>query len=255
MSEIRRYYYLKLKESFFNSEAMVILESMQDGLIYSNLLLKMYLMSLKNNGVLLLNGRIPHTPQTIATCTRHQTGTVERALKVFLELGLVEVLSDGAFYMSDIQLLIGQSSTEGERKKRERQRLREQNLLLPAKADICPPIEGVDICPPILEIEKEIEIKTEKERESETGQTAPAAFGRYKNVFLTEAERSALQAELPEKWEHYIERLSGYMESTGKSYRNHAATIRRWAEKDRTDKTGGTNRSIPDYSCKEGESL
>ena len=42
MSDNRKYYYLKLKENFYNSETMVILESMQDGLLYSNLLLKMY---------------------------------------------------------------------------------------------------------------------------------------------------------------------------------------------------------------------
>ena len=84
MTENRRYYYLKLKEYFFNSETMMILESMQDGLLYSNLLLKMYLMSLKSGGILLLGDHFPHTPQTIATCTRHQIGTVERGLKIFL---------------------------------------------------------------------------------------------------------------------------------------------------------------------------
>lgn len=129
MAENRRYYYLKLKENFYSSETMVILESMQDGLLYSNLLLKMYLMSLKSSGVLMLNDHLPHTPQTIATYTWHQVGTVERALKVFLEFGLVEILTDGAYYMADIQLLIGQSSTEGERKKRERTRLQRQKLL------------------------------------------------------------------------------------------------------------------------------
>ena len=121
-------------------------------------------MSLKNNGVLMLTDRKPHTPQTIATCTRHQVGTVERALRVFIEFGLVEVLNDGAFYMSDIQLLIGQSSTEGERKRRERLRLQEQNLL-PARTDICPTISEVDKCLPILEIKKEIDIESEKERD------------------------------------------------------------------------------------------
>ncbi len=54
---------------------------------------------------------------------------MERALKVFLEFGLVEILTDGAYYMADIQLLIGQSSTEGERKKKERMRLKRQKLL------------------------------------------------------------------------------------------------------------------------------
>ena len=45
---------MKLKENFFTDAKMVILESMQDGLLYSNLLLKMYLMSLKYNGILML---------------------------------------------------------------------------------------------------------------------------------------------------------------------------------------------------------
>ena len=147
MAENRRFYYLKLKEGFYNSETMVVLESMPDGLLFSNLLLKMYLMSLKSGGILMLNEHLPHTIQTIATFTRHQIGTVERAIKVFMEFGLVEVLNDGAFYMTDIQLLIGQSSTEGERKKRERSRLKRQNLMPSGNVEICPPNDPVDKCP------------------------------------------------------------------------------------------------------------
>lgn len=139
MSENKKYYYMKLKENFFSSERMVVLETMPDGILYSNLLLKMYLMSLKHNGVLLLHENLPHTPQTIATFTRHQIGTVERALQIFLKLGFVELLTDGAYYMPDIQLLVGRSSTEAERKRRERLRLQAQKLLSNSKADICPP--------------------------------------------------------------------------------------------------------------------
>ena len=77
----------------------------------------------------------------------------------------------------------------------------------------------------------------------------PPARGRYENVFLTEAEVAELQADFPTVWQEYIERLSEYMASTGKTYKSHAATIRRWAKEDR--RKGG----ISDYSCKEGESL
>ena len=98
MSENRKYYYMKLKENFFTDAKMIILESMQDGLLYSNLLLKLYLMSLKYNGILMLNDHLPHTPQTIATFIRHQIGTVERAIKVFLEFDFVEILTDGSYY-------------------------------------------------------------------------------------------------------------------------------------------------------------
>ena len=230
MAENRRFYYLKLKENFYNSETMVVLESMPDGLLYSNLLLKMYLMSLKSGGILMLNEHLPHTVQTIATFTRHQIGTVERAIKVFMEFGLVEVLTDGAFYMADIQLLIGQSSTEGERKKRERSRLQRQKLLPSGKVDICPPIDPVDKCPPILEIrDKEYRDKSLENREGERART----LGRYQNVFLSAGELSELQADFPTVWQEYIERLSEYMASTGKQYQSHAATIRRWIADDR----------------------
>ena len=241
MSDNRKYYYLKLKENFYNSETMVILESMQDGLLYSNLLLKMYLMSLKSGGILMLNDRLPHTPQTIATFTRHQVGTVERALKVFLEFGLVEILTDGAYYMADIQLLIGQSSTEGERKKKERMRLKRQKLLPSGGADICPP-ENRD---------KRLDIR-DKSIENREGESA-RAYGRYQNVFLTDEELADLQASFPTVWGQYIEKLSEYIASTGKRYQSHAATIRRWASEDARKAAPPTRNR--DYSVKEDETV
>ena len=250
MTENRRYYYLKLKEYFFNSEPMMILESMQDGLLYSNLLLKMYLMSLKSGGILLLGDHFPHTPQTIATCTRHQIGTVERGLQIFLKLGLVEILTDGAYYMTDIQLLIGQSSTEGERKKRERSRLKRQNLLPVGGVDICP-TTPVDKCPPILERDKEIELDTDRELDGE--QNAPATFGRYQNVFLSAGELNELQADFPTVWQEYIERLSEYMASTGRTYKSHVATIRHWIADDRRKAAPAVRDR--DYSVSEGDTV
>ena len=252
MADNRKYYYLKLKESYFDDDAIVLLESMQDGVIYSNILLKLYLKSLKNGGKLQLDENIPYTAQMIATITRQQVGTVERALKIFMKLGLVEPLPSGALYMSNIELLIGQSSTEGERKRRARLALQEQKALPKAGADKCPPYQA-DICPPEIEIEKEIDIELEKERELETGHPAPAAYGIYSNVFLSDTELSELQAELPGKWEFYIDRLSGYIASTGKQYRNHAATIRRWAADDTAK--AAPKQGIPDYTYKEGQSL
>lgn len=248
MADNRKYYYLKLKENFYNSETMVILESMQDGLLYSNLLLKMYLMSLKSGGILMLNDHLPHTPQTIATFTRHQVGTVERALKVFLEFGLVEILTDGAYYMTDIQLLIGQSSTEGERKKKERMRLKRQKLLPSGGADICPPYSQGDICPPEIR-DKRLDIRDKENREC----VGTPAYGRYQNVFLTDDELTELQKELPALWQTYVDRLSEYMASTGKQYQNHAATIRRWAAEDR--KKAATQTRNRDYSVREGETV
>ena len=247
MSDNRKYYYLKLKESYFDDDAIVLLESMQDGMLYSNILLKLYLKSLKYGGTLQLDENIPYTAQMIATITRQQVGTVERALQIFMKLGLVEPLDNGALYMSNIELFIGQSSTEGERKRRARMKISEQKRLSGQVSEA-----KADICPPEIEIKKEIDIELEKEGELK-GQAIARSYGRYENEFLTDTELSELQAELPEKWAYYIERLSGYIASTGKKYKNHAATIRRWAADDTAK--AAPKQGIPEYTCKEGESL
>ena len=254
MADNRKYYYLKLKENFFDSDSIVLLEDMKDGILYSNILLKLYLKSLKNGGKLQLDENIPYTAQMIATITRQQVGTVERALQIFMKLGLVEPLQNGALYMSNIELLIGQSSTEGERKRRARLALQEQKALPKAGADKCPPYQA-DICPPEIEIKKEIDIEIEKERELKPGRAAPASYGRYENVILTDKEFSELKAELPDKWEYYIDRLSCHIASTGKQYHSHAATIYKWAQEDAAKGKAAPKQGIPDYSCKEGESL
>ena len=248
MSDNRKYYYLKLKENYFDEDAIVLLESMQDGILYSNILLKLYLKSLKNGGKLQLDENIPYTAQMIATITRQQVGTVERALQIFMKLGLVEPLQNGALYMSNIELLIGQSSTEGERKKKERMRLKRQKLLPSGGADICPPYSQGDICPPEIR-DKRLDIRDKENREC----VGTPAYGRYQNVFLTDDELTELQKELPALWQTYVDRLSEYMASTGKQYQNHAATIRRWAAEDR--KKAATQTRNRDYSVREGETV
>ena len=57
-------------------------------------------------------------------------------------------------------------------------------------------------------------------------------YGFYKNVLLTDEDYAKLQEEFPHDYTERIERLSEYMASHGKSYKNHLATIRNWARKD-----------------------
>lgn len=158
MADNKKYYYLKLKENFFDSDTLVILESQKDGYLYSNILLKMYLKSLKNDGRLAFNNLIPYNIEMLATLTRHQVGTVERALKMFETLGLIEVLDNGVIYMADIQNFIGTGSSEAERKREYRKRINEERTKLIENVGQCP-----DKRPP--EIEKELEKELELEKD------------------------------------------------------------------------------------------
>lgn len=115
MTDNKKYYYLKLKDNFFDTDEIIVLESMQDGYLYSNILLKLYLRSLKYDGRLMFNEKIPFNSKMLAQVTRHSVGVIEKAMNIFQKLGLVEVLDNGAIYMSDIQNFIGKSTTEADR--------------------------------------------------------------------------------------------------------------------------------------------
>ena len=100
-----------------------------------------------------------------------------------------------------------------------------------------------------IQMYDQLEIKESKE----TGHPAPAAYGRYHNVILSDTELDGLKTELPGKWEYYIDRLSCHIASSGRKYKSHAATIFKWAQEDAAKKA--PKKGIPDYTCKEGESL
>ena len=154
MSDNKKYYYLKLRENFFDNDDVAILESMPDGILYSNILLKLYLRSLKNNGKLMFNDRIPYNAQMLSTITRQPVAVVEKSVGIFKEMGLIEVLDNGAIYMLDIQNFIGSSNTEADRKREYRRKIaleKGQKLLGHSSGHLS------DEQAPEIEIEKDID--------------------------------------------------------------------------------------------------
>ena len=191
-------YYLKLKENFFDSDEAIILESMPDGYIYSNILLKLYLRSLKNNGLLMFNDIIPYNSQMLSTITRHQVGTIEKAISIFKDLRLIEVLDNGAIYMANIENFVGKSSSEGDRKRKRRAELSNLNLLNGQMSG-----QMSDKRPPEieLEIEKDIELKIDTDVDVELdysnqnkneNNTTATADNSLKNLFDYYQERIGL---------------------------------------------------------------
>lgn len=78
-------------------------------------------------------------------------------------------------------------------------------------------------------------------------------YGVYGNVLLSDDDYEKIMAEFPADYKQRIERLSEYMASSGKSYKNHLATIRSWARKEKPAVKSGYSHDI--YRYEEGESL
>jgi predicted phage replisome organizer len=184
MSDNKHYYYIKLKADYFDSDEMIVLESMPDGYKYSNILLKFILRSLRNEGKLMFNNKIPFNSVMLSQVTRHSVGDIEKAIKLFQDLNLIEILHNGAIYINDIQNFIGKSSTEADRKRSYRIRIDEDKKLLGHLSEECP-----EINPPELELElklnKELELENKEDKFKSFMQFKDFCIKKYKNQIIT----------------------------------------------------------------------
>ncbi len=69
-------------------------------------------------------------------------------------------------------------------------------------------------------------------------------YGLYELVLLTDEDFEKLKAEFPHDYLERINRLDEYIASTGKKYKNHLATIRAWARKDKPQSRPQASKSV-----------
>lgn len=238
MSDNKKYYYLRLKDNFFDSDELKILESMKDGYLYSNILLKLYLRSLKNDGKLVVNDRIPYNAEMLASVTGHQIGTVKQALSIFKDLGLIDVLENGAIYMLDIQNFIGKGSSEADRKREYRQRIETDRTNVQTNLR-----QISEKSPPEIEIELEKDIKIEKEIHSSAKSTTTKRK-RFEKPTLSEIKAYCIERNNNVDAQHFFD----YYESNGwkvgkNSMKNWQAAVRTWEKNSYTNTTKQTKKT------------
>ena len=243
MSDNKKYYYLRLKDNFFDSDELKILESMKDGYLYSNILLKLYLRSLKNDGKLVVNDRIPYNAEMLASVTGHQIGTVKQALSIFKDLGLIDVLENGAIYMLDIQNFIGKGSSEADRKREYRQRIETDRTNVQTNLR-----QISEKSPPEIEIELEKDIEIEKELHSSAKSTTTKRK-RFEKPTLSEIKQYCIERGNKVDAQHFFD----YYESNGwkvgkNSMKNWQAAVRTWERseyrKPATTKKSNTEQTL-----------
>lgn len=136
MADNKKYYYLKLNENFFDQQKIQVLEGMKEGDTYVTILLKLYLKSLMQEGRLMLTEYVPYDPETLSAITHKPVAIIEKAIKIFMQYGFVEILDNGAIYMTDIQNFIGQSSSEADRIREYRKRINAEKAMISKKEGV-----------------------------------------------------------------------------------------------------------------------
>ena len=145
----KKYYWLKLKDDFFEQDDIRMIEQIPSGKDYVIFYLKLLCRALKDGGVLRYKGVFPYTPEMLASITNTDIDTVIPAIEKFKQLNMVEVLDDGALFMLDIQNMLGQETLAAERMRK----YRSKNSKNVTSLHQCSKMFGE------IEIEKEIDIE------------------------------------------------------------------------------------------------
>ena len=129
----KRFYWLKLKDNFFQEDAIEWLEEQQNGKEYVLFYLKLCLKSLRNNGVLVRKVGdilIPYDVAKLAEITKTNPDTVVVAMEILKKIGLVDVYQNGEIYMKCLSDLVGSESASREavKKREQRKKLKEANM-------------------------------------------------------------------------------------------------------------------------------
>lgn len=105
-----RYYWLKLQKDFFKRHDIQIVESMPNGKDYILFYLKLLCESLSHEGNLRFSDEIPYSEEMLSTITNTNVDTVRSAIKIFVQLGMMEILDDGTLFMAEVQKMVGSAA-------------------------------------------------------------------------------------------------------------------------------------------------
>lgn len=158
----KKYYWLKLKEDFFEDDTINWIEEQENGKEYCLFYLKLCLKSLKTNGILIRNvGQmlIPYDIKKLAEITNTPADTVRVAMEVFKNIGLIQILENGEIYMAQLKNMVGSETKWAEKKRLQRQKAAEQ-LPEPPNGQ-----EG-DNVPTMSDRDRERERNKEKDKET-----------------------------------------------------------------------------------------
>lgn len=247
MSNPKKYYWLKLKEDFFEETYMKALRRLPEGDKLVIIYLKLQLKNLRNEGILKYKHIMPNHLEEIALDLDEDKNIVSLAINALINLKAIELWNNDTLYLSALQSNIGKECDSAERVRRHREQ----------KALLCN--GGVtDMKQLVTNCNTEIREKREEKRENiyidqtlqcntngtSQGQPKDGVSKEKKSkekeskdiyfeaVKLTAEEYSKLVEKFGKRGaDDRIENLSLYIQSKGDKYQSHYATILHWERK------------------------
>lgn len=187
----KRYYWLKLKDDFFEQDEIKLVEMMDNGKDYIIFYMKLVLKSINTEGELRFRETIPYNEKMLATITNTNVDVVKGALNIFIELGMMEKWDDGTLFMIETRNMIGSESASAARVRRHRERqpkIENKPKALQCNSNVTSGNGEVTNCNTEIDTEKEKEKEIERDIEKDTEQEQKSKyspeFERWWNLYL-----------------------------------------------------------------------
>lgn len=127
MENVKKYYWLKLKEDFFDDKVIKYLRQLPEGPTLVIIYLKMQLKSLKTEGFLKYDGILPTCEEELALVLDEKPMLVAGAINALEKLGVVERWNNDVLYMKAMQELIGTETASAARVRKHREMKKQQD--------------------------------------------------------------------------------------------------------------------------------
>lgn len=228
--------WIKITTDLFDDEKILLIESLPEADSIIVIWFKLLCLAGKqnNSGVFMFSNQMPFTEKMLATIFRRKESVINLALQTFEKFGMVEIVDDLITIPNwGKHQSLDQLEHKKEYMRTYMQDYREKQKAIACKTNgksNCKTNSKTNVSEADIERDKEENKEKEKEREKET--PSPLHLGLYNNVILSQEELEALKKDYPHDYENMIENLSMYMQSSGKLYKDHYATMRKWKRED-----------------------
>ncbi len=157
----KKYYWMKLREDFFDDDAIEWLEEQPKGKEYALFYLKLCLKSLKTNGLLIRTvGTIlvPYDTKKLSDITKTDYDTAIVAMELLKNIGLVEIMESGEICLPRMEEMIGSETDKAAimRKARAQKNLIEGNNVTTALPDSYPCNDSNNVTTALPECSKSV---------------------------------------------------------------------------------------------------
>ena len=158
----KKYYWLKLKDNFFNQKEVKKLRRIAGGDTYTIIYLKMQLLSIKKDGIIEFEGTEKDLAEQLSYEIDENLDNIQVTLSFLKANNLIEEISENNFLLTKVPDCIGKEGASAERVRRHRERKallekEKEQKMLQCNGEVT---NSNDV---VIESNTEIEIEKEKE--------------------------------------------------------------------------------------------